>query len=280
MEPCLHPTLVDETSLVPYLDLARETGYRYVDVPFHWLEAEAERRGDAAVEAMFQQRGLLLANLGLPLNLYDAEPAFLRDLSLLPDRARLCARLGARSVTAFLWPSMDEEPVRYISQLARRIRQVAVELLPLGMRVGLEYVGPHHLRHRRYPFVQSLADLKTFWEAIGAPNVGALVDSYHWYTAGEHEDDLAQLPPEKVVYVHINDTRDAPEDAHDGRRLLPGDGRIPLVPFLRGLYLAGYRGPVAAEVLHEAPLEGTGESRARLVRERLEKLIALAKGEN
>ncbi|WP_062308332.1 sugar phosphate isomerase/epimerase family protein [Alicyclobacillus sendaiensis] len=279
MEPCLHPTLVDETSLVPYLDLARETGYRYVDVPFHWLEDEAEKRGEADVEALFQERGLVLANLGLPLNLYDAEPAFLRDLSLLPDRARLCARLGARSVTAFLWPSMDEEPVRYISQLARRIRQVAVELLPLGMRLGLEYVGPHHLRHRRYPFVQSLADLKTFWEAVGAPNVGALIDSYHWYTAGEHEDDLAALAPEKVVYVHINDTRDAPEDAHDGRRLLPGDGRIPLVPFLRGLYRAGYRGPVAAEVLHETPLEGTGASRARLVRERLEQLIALAKGE-
>jgi len=279
MEPCLHPTLVDETSLVPYLDLARETGYRYVDVPFHWLEDEAEKRGEADVEALFQERGLVLANLGLPLNLYDAEPAFLRDLSLLPDRARLCARLGARSVTAFLWPSMDEEPVRHISQLARRIRQVAVELLPLGMRLGLEYVGPHHLRHRRYPFVQSLADLKTFWEAVGAPNVGALIDSYHWYTAGEHEDDLAALAPEKVVYVHINDTRDAPEDAHDARRLLPGDGRIPLVPFLRGLYRAGYRGPVAAEVLHETPLEGTGTSRARLVRERLEQLIALAKGE-
>ena len=272
MEPCLYPTLVDETSLVPYLDLACETGYRYVDVPFHWLEAEAERRGEAAVEALFRHRGLVLANLGLPLNLYDPEPAFLRELSLLPERARLSARLGARGVTAFLWPSMDDEPVRYISQLARRIRQVAVELMPLGMRVGLEYVGPHHLRNRRYPFVQSLADLKTFWEAIGAPNVGALIDSYHWYTAGEREEDLADLAPEKIVYVHINDTLDAPEDAHDGRRLLPGDGRIPLVPFLRGLYRAGYRGPVAAEVLHEAPLEGTGESRARLVRERLEKL--------
>ncbi|SIT07907.1 sugar phosphate isomerase/epimerase family protein [Alicyclobacillus vulcanalis] len=279
MEPCLHPTLVDETSLVPYLDLARETGYRYVDVPFSWLEAEAERHGEAYLEDLFRARGLVLANLGLPVNLYESEPSFLRELALLPDRARLCARLGARGVTTFLWPSVDEAPVRYISQLARRIRQVAVELMPLGMRVGLEYVGPHHLRGRTYPFVQSLADLKTFWEAVGAPNVGVLADSYHWYTAGESEDDLAELPAEKIVYVHINDTNDAPQDAHDGRRLMPGDGCIPLVSFLRGLYRAGYRGPVAAEVLHEAPLGGTGASRALRVRERLESLIQLAKGE-
>ena len=42
----------------------------------------------------------------------------------------------------------------------------------------------------------------------GATNIGVILDSYHWYTAGGTVADIRALRAEDVVYVHVND---APE---------------------------------------------------------------------
>ncbi|KRW92817.1 xylose isomerase [Alicyclobacillus tengchongensis] len=279
MKPCLHPSLVDTNELEAYLDLAVQCGYEWVDVPLHWLHQEVEKTTPSRVEVMFQSRRLRLASFGLPVDLYADEADYVRDLALLPERVAFAVGLGAVRCTTFLWPSIDERPVPYASRLARRLRQCAVALMPHGVRMGLEYVGPHHLRNRAYPFVQNLAELAIFLEAVGAPNVGFLIDSFHWYTAEESTDDLVALKPEQIVHVHVNDAIEEPSLAHDQRRCLPGDGRIPLAPFLRALYEAGYRGPVSTEVLHQEPLAGSNEERAQAAFERLTQMIANVKGD-
>lgn len=263
MKPCLHPSIVTTTDLQQYLDLAQRHGYEWVDIDLSWANEMDLASGETYVDELFASRHLSLASFGLPVDVYAEESVFNRQLAALPDVAERAFRLGATRCCTWLWPSIDERPVPYASRLARRFRQCAIALMPYGIRLGLEFVGPHHLRNKTYPFVQNLDELMVFLEAVGAPNVGVLLDSYHWYTAGETAESVQRLKAHQIVHVHINDTLEMPEVAHDGERLLPGAGQIDLVAFLGSLDAIGYHGPISIEVLHQAPLDGSDEEIAQ-----------------
>lgn len=279
MKPCLHPSIVSTLDLLSYLDLAKRSGFECIDVDMSLVSTADEAHGEAYVDGEFAARHLTLASFGLPVDVYADESTFVRQLATLPDVAERAVRLGATRCCTWLWPSIDELPVPYASRLARRFRQCAIALMPYGVRLGLEFVGPHHLRHRSYPFVQNLDDLLAFLEAVGAPNVGILLDSYHWYTAEVSSESLAQLKAHQIVHVHINDTGETPETAHDGERLLPGAGRIPLVEFLGALHTIGYTGPVSVEVLHQKPLVGTDDSIAQEAYQQVQSKIEASRKE-
>jgi sugar phosphate isomerase/epimerase len=82
------------------------------------------------------------------------------------------------------------------------------------------------------------------------PNVGLLVDCWHWYTSHGTIADLKSLEEKQVVYVHVNDApRDVEVDKQiDNVRALPGEtGVIDIAGFLRALKEIGYDGPVIPE---------------------------------
>ena len=85
---------------------------------------------------------------------------------------------------------------------------------------------------------------------IGHDNVGLVLDSWHWYTAGDTAEDLRGLSNRDVVACDLNDApRSIPVDQQrDGVRELPGaTGVIDLRAFLGALAAIGYDGPVRAE---------------------------------
>jgi sugar phosphate isomerase/epimerase len=80
-----------------------------------------------------------------------------------------------------------------------------------------------------------------------------LIDTFHWYTSSGTMMDLAAIPVEKIVAVHINDAPDVPvEEQQDKVRLLPGEsGVIDIVGFLGTLNALGYDGPLAVETFSD-----------------------------
>ncbi|MFD1676984.1 sugar phosphate isomerase/epimerase family protein [Alicyclobacillus fodiniaquatilis] len=261
MKACLHPSIVAVRELVPYLDLAHSIGYEYVDVDGSWLAKEAESHGEAALDELFAARSLKLGSFGLPVNLFGSEADFESGLSRLEAEAERAIRLGGTRCCTFLWPSIDELPVPYASRLASRLRRCANILAAYGVRLGLEFVGPHHLRNKKYPFVVTLADALAYIEGIGAPNVGILLDSYHAYTAEVPLSEVSALKGHQIVHVHVNDTPQPPHLAHDFERVLPGEGAIDLAGFFQALGETGYNGPVSLEVLNKEPI-GDAENTA------------------
>ncbi len=86
-------------------------------------------------------------------------------------------------------------------------------------------------------------------------NVGLVLDSWHWYTAGETEADLRTLSSADVVSVDLNDApAGVPVDQQiDNQRELPGaTGVIPVGRFLAALKAMDYDGPVRAEPFNKA----------------------------
>ena len=148
---------------------------------------------------------------------------------------------------------IDELPVPYAARLAKRFRLVAIVLASFGIRLGLEFVAPRHLRNKTYPFVYTLKNTFEYIDGIGSANIGLLLDSYHWYTTEGTIQDLLSLSPKQIVHVHVNDTDQAPSDALDGERLLPGEGVINLTGFFQALENIHYTGLVSVVVLHKQP---------------------------
>ena len=136
-------------------------------------------------------------------------------------------------------------------QHQQRLSEVAQILADHQLRFGLEYVGPKtSWTAGRFPFVHTMTEARELLAAIAQPNVGLVLDSWHWYTAHETRDDLLSLSNQDIVACDLNDAPQGVEiDAQvDSRRELPAaTGVIDLKAFLSALVELGYDGPVRAE---------------------------------
>ena len=102
----------------------------------------------------------------------------------------------------------------------------------------------------RFPFIHTMPEMRELIAAIDRPNVGLVLDSWHWYTSHETGADLLTLKGSDVICCDLND---APagipvDEQKDLVRELPcATGVIDLKAFLNALVKIGYDGPVRAE---------------------------------
>lgn len=225
---------------------------------FEGLEFEApeiadliEQRGDGYVRDLFAAAGVRPAGWPLPVNWYGTEDDWRAALAELPRLAAAATAIGGTRVTTVVRPTSEERPFDQNYRFhVERLQPVARILGEHGCSLGLEFIGPRTLReHSRYIFIYGMADMLRLGEEIG-PNVGLLLDCYHWYTSGGTLDDLRALRAERVVYVHVNDapTGIPRDEQQDLVRALPGEtGVIDIAGFLQHLHAIGYDGPVVPE---------------------------------
>jgi sugar phosphate isomerase/epimerase len=227
----------------------------------HRFEAVEPRSAELA-SASQEQLAELLADLktkelrwaaaGLPVDFRKDDRTFQDALEKLPRIAAGLQRAGVTRVSTWLMPSHDELTyLKNLKQHATRLRAVARVLGDHGLRLGLEYVGTQLLLvARKYPFVHTMAETRELIAEIGAGNVGLVLDSWHWWTAGDTDADLRSLQNSEVVSVDLNDApKGIPrEQQKDNERELPtATGVIDVATFLRALVAIGYDGPVRPE---------------------------------
>jgi|CXWL01.1.fsa_nt_gi 2-keto-myo-inositol isomerase len=96
------------------------------------------------------------------------------------------------------------------------------------------------------PTVDMAAEIVTL---VDRPNVGMVIDTFHVYTGGSRLDDLAHVPIDKLLVVHLNGCEDLPRpELTDAHRLYPGEGVLPIVPILRELRTKGFDGVCSIEI--------------------------------
>jgi sugar phosphate isomerase/epimerase len=179
------------------------------------------------------------------------------ELRTLPAFAQGLERAGVTRVGTWISPASDSLTYRQnFRQHVARIREVGQVLGDHGVRLGLEYIGTPGLRRgRSYPFIHSMAETKELLAEVAAPNVGFVLDSWHWWTAGENRAAVESLAGVDIVAVDLNDAPAglALEDQKDNQRELPcATGVIPIGDFVAALIGIGYDGPVRAEPFNAA----------------------------
>jgi len=244
--------------------LAVKHGFGGIEPDVGYLRSLGSDAAVAECAADVRERGLRWANTGLPVNLTGSAVQFGEQLSALPEQLKVLQAAGIPSVGTWIRPMDDELPYhRNFIRHAGRLALVAEILADAGIRLGLEYIGPKTFwSTERFPFVHSLAEARELIAATGADNIGLILDTYHWYTAGESVEDLRVLTAADVVAADINDARADRErdEQQDLDRRLPGTtGVIDLAGFTGVLRDIGYDGPVKVEPfmksLAERPLD-------------------------
>lgn len=220
---------------------------------------------------------------GLGVEFRRDEATFSAGLKKLPAEAKALQRAGVTRVGTWLSPA--HESLTYLAnfrQHADRLRQVAAVLGDHGVRFGLEYVGPKtSWTASNYAFIHSMAEMKELIAAIGRDNVGFVLDSWHWYCAGETVADLKTLTDRDVVAVDLNDApAGIPVDQQkDLVRDLPcATGVIDVKAFLGGLKAIGYTGPVRAEPFKADLRKLPAEEAVAKTAEAMKKAFALIGG--
>ncbi len=231
--------------------LAHKNGFESVAPSAQYLAGLSDGQLDELLGEL-KKANLVWGSAGLPVDFRRDEEKFREGIGRLPELATALQRAGATRMNTWLRPSHDT--LTYLAnfkQHVQRLREVAKVLGDHGLRFGLEYVGPKtSWTGSRHAFIHTMAETKELIGEIGQDNVGFVLDSWHWYTAHETQEDLLSLTGADVVACDLNDApAGIPTDEQmDLSRELPAaTGVIDLKAFLGALVKIGYDGPVRAE---------------------------------
>jgi len=257
VKPSLHPVILGAPlSFEELLALAQKTGYTGVDAGFDAVS----RLGPEEFLALCDAHGVAMATWPMNVEWRKDEQTFQEGLKGLGAQAELAAKVNCMGTCTWIPPGVDDDADETRKTWMRRWGQIAKVIGQYGHCFGLEWVAPYHARAGKNVVVWRMTELLEMQDEIGEPNLGLLVDSFHWYNAEQTVADLEALPANKVVHVHINDAPDVPlKDQQDMERLPPGEGIIDLVGFLSALHKIGYEGYMGVEVfgdkLRSMPVE-------------------------
>lgn len=261
--------------------LAVKYGFEAVEPNTGYLASLSED-GLKALRDDLKAKNLAWGTAGFPLEFRGDEPRYLSSLKELPKTAALLQRAGVERVGTWLSPASGSLPREANLKLhATRLREGARVLREHGLRLGLEYVGTHTLRaNSKFPFIYNLAGARELFAAIGLENVGVILDSWHWWQAGDTVADLLALKNQQVVSADLNDAPVgvALDRQQDGKRELPAStGVIDVGAYLNALNQIGYDGPVRAEPFNKPLNDLDDEAACAATAQAMKKAFALIK---
>ncbi len=241
--------------------LAAQVGFPGCDV----MLQPAMKDGIAATNSLFAGLKLRPAAIDFPVEFRKDEATFKASLPQLEQAAPFAKAIGCPRMVTYIMPSSDTPKDELRRIYKRRFTECARILARSDVRLGLEFLGPLHLRQMHpHEFIWRMNDMLAFAKECG-PNVGLLLDVWHWYHAGATTQDIIDAGRERIVHVHFSDSPNLPpEQIRDNERLLPGQGVINLVGFLHALQKIGYTDAVSVEVFGAGLNKMTPEKAAGL----------------
>jgi 4-hydroxyphenylpyruvate dioxygenase len=116
-----------------------------------------------------------------------------------------------------------------------------------GLRIGYEALGWG--RH-----VSTYGHALRIVEKADHPAVGLVLDSFHILCVGDDIAPIAGIPSERIFFVQIADApmiKLDPLSWSRHYRLFPGQGGMPVTPFMRNVIASGYAGPISLEIFND-----------------------------
>lgn len=261
------------------LELAARHGFESVGTDGGYLASLSDEQL-AELKGVLKEKGLRFGAAGLPLEFRRDDERFSESLAALPKFAAGLKRAGVDRTATWLTPC--DEKLTYVQnfrQHVSRLREAAKVLQDSGVRLGLEYVGPKtSWTSKRYPFIHTMAEMKELIAELNVACVGFVLDSWHWWHAGETAADVLSLKGSEVIAVDLNDAPGGipKEQQLDSRRELPcATGVIDVGAFLNALNHIGYDGPVRAEPFSQAVRQMTKDDACEAASVALKKAFAL-----
>jgi sugar phosphate isomerase/epimerase len=225
--------------------LASATGFRGVDV----MLEPALAAGVDSTRRLLSDLRLRPSYVNLPVDFRSDEAAFRASLPKLEEAAPFAAAIGCPRMMTWLMSSSEIPKDELRRTYKKRFTECASILARSHCTLGLEFLGPLHIR-KRFPheFIWKMPEMLQFAKECGT-NIGLTLDAWHWHHAEGTVNDILAAGKDRIIVVHFDDAAKLPPgEVRDNQRLLPGEGVIDLTGFLQALQKIGYRGPLSVEV--------------------------------
>ncbi|MBG87006.1 MAG: xylose isomerase [Verrucomicrobiales bacterium] len=265
---------------VDLINLAAKHGFESIQPNPGTLLSLSKGQRKEFVQLM-EMKKLRWGAAGLPVDFRQSGEKFTTGMKQLPTQAAVLRDAGVTRVGTWLRPS--HQSLTYLAnfkQHAKRLREVTKVLAGHGLRFGLEYVGTwKNWTSDQHPFIHSMAETKELIAEIDQPTLGFVLDSWHWFTAGESDKDLLTLKNKDIVACDLNDAPKglAIKEQIDNRRELPAaTGVIDVASFLKALAGIGYDGPVRAEPFNQPLRKLDDDPAAKATADGIRKAIRIA----
>jgi sugar phosphate isomerase/epimerase len=236
------------------IEAAGTAGFKLVDLQFGVQDQPLEPRYVdqgfiGQVRAALRSQGLEVLDVGSIALSPDLDPA-------IPEAfVRFASDVGARMVHVADWDPVTERTIE-------RFGQICDLAGGPGLEVAIEFMPYSHTR--------TLDDASALVAAVNRANAGIVLDTLHLMRSGGSPAAIENVPAALFFFIQLADApRDAPpadrlrEEAL-GRRLLPGEGELPLEDILDALPPL----PISLEVPCEANRHLPLADQARLVLEK------------
>jgi sugar phosphate isomerase/epimerase len=243
--------LKQKGSLSEAIRLAAAHGFGGVDLSAKQVAEYVAAEGAGSVKALLVENGLKPGVCGglLPGKTTVPDEDWAAAIEALPGLAAT-AQVEGFSVTISVMLPFDDDPKDACFALhLKRLGDACAMLGEYGFRLAIEYVSQKTRRAGApHEFLYDLKGTMELVNAVGAANLGILLDSFHWYCASETVADIKALDVDRIVVVHLADAPDRPMDEQVAfERELPGNGVADLTGFCRTLAEMGYDGSVTCE---------------------------------
>ena len=264
MEIGLNGATTLKADLATDIAVAGRAGFDFVEIWAAKLMGYLERGGLTALRRDLKRAGVKAATLNSVEHVTFNDPS--GHIRMLEDFQRFCRVAEVINAdTVIVVPSPRPKGVS-LAAIERESVQVLRELsriaAPHGVRLAYEFLGFADCT------VNTLAQCAAIVERVARPNVGLVLDTFHFFAGGSPLPSIRGVNPEKIFIVHINDVERAPKrKMHDALRLYPGKGVLPLKGILNALKSIGYSGRFSVEIFrpqywNRPPLEVARQAHA------------------
>ena len=243
MKICLNTSTIKPVPLLEKIKLVGEAGYDGIELWLNDVWDFVARGGEVSdVTKAVEDHDLIVPSVIAMRQWGDFEGW---EHQLVLDEARrrfaLGARLGAPYIVAT--PPLENPETSHLAGRYKELLQIGrVE----GIKPTFEYIS----------FFKSVHTLKRAWEIVQEaddPDATLILDAFHNWNSGSTEQDLIEIPLERISHYHIDDA-DPEKPAltqTDPDRVMPGDGQIDLQAEIKLLKEKGYDGTVSLELFNQ-----------------------------
>ena len=252
-----------KADLATDIAVAGKAGFDFVEIWAAKLMGYLDRGGLAALKRDLKRAGVRAATLNSVEHVTFNDPS--GRVRMLEDFQRFCRVAQAiKAETVIVVPSPRPKGVSLAAierESIRVLRELSTIARPYGVRLAYEFLGFADCT------VNRLAQCAAIVEKVARPNVGLVLDTFHFFAGGSSLASIREVNPEKIFIVHINDVEPVPRrKMHDALRLYPGQGILPLPRILRALQSIGYAGEFSVEIFrpqywNQPPLRVAREAR-------------------
>jgi len=245
-------------------------GIKYVEITNTLLDEFLKTEALAAARRVLTDLGLTAVSGGTGLTgLWEPNPNRAASVDNLKRRCEMFAQLGLTHVYATTATTQKITPDDY-KLCPDHMREAGEIAAHFNLTLMLEFL-------RTSSFISTLPTLLKMTRAAAHPNLGPMLDCYHFWSGLNKFEDLDLIQHGEIRHVHFQDVPDMPRELLDNTtRFIPGDGVSPLVRILRKLSAKGYAGPLSVELFLPKYQQGDPFAVASEIRPKAESVMRQA----